>query len=176
MGGGDSKIYQNTAGSESGKDRTYPLFPNDIGMEYPMTRQSMGFPQAEYASENNPDPYLGETNQDESTSNIFLLFIAMCYMLIEKFREVKNKKLIEFLNKLIAMNTINKESLINTPEFKIFQKYCKNKSIQQYYGYEVIRRFMTKYFSDSSGVFMRLRMDEWKQYVSRFLKDNNFRR
>jgi hypothetical protein len=170
MGGGDSKLYQNTAGSESRKNRTYPLFPDDIGTEYSMTSQSIGFPQTEYASETEPDPYLGENNQDVSTFDIFSLFIAMYYMLMEKFREVKNRKIAEFLNKFMAVETINKGSLINSSEFKIFQKYCKNKSIQQYHGYEVIRRFMTKYFSDSSGVFMRLGIDEWEQYANRFLK------
>lgn len=167
MGGGISKKNRNKIKNKAGKDKTPLLLPNNIWDGRPITRQAGNFTQGEYAFDILPDPYLVETNQDGMTQNILILFIAMCNMLIEKFKEVKNKKLILFINKLNEIKGIKKEDLVNSPEFKTFRKYCGNKSIRQYNGYDVVRRFLTRYFSDSSGIFMRLKKTEWTQYVNR---------
>ena len=166
MGGGTSKNSPDIR-SRTRKNITYSLFSDyeNTGYTYPAMRQNIISQQVGYNPEKKPELYLGKTEQDEMMY-IFTLFISMCYILKEKYKAVKNKKLQHFLNKFEEMITLG----IYSSEFKNFQKYCSNKSIQQYYGYEVVRRFMTKYFSDSSGVFMKIKRDEWVQYVNQFLK------
>jgi len=167
MGGGTRKNSPDIR-SKARKNITYPLFPNyeNNGYAYPAMSQSIMSQQVGYTSEKKPDDYLGKKEHDEMTINIITLFISMCYILKEKYKAIKNKKLQDFINKFEEVITLGKYS----SEFKNFQKYCSNKSIQQYHGYEVVRRFMTKYFSDTSGVFMKMKRDEWVQYVNRFLK------
>ena len=175
MGGGDRGLYQNTAGSKSRGDRLNSLFSNEASNDYLIIGQSGSSVHAGYASENIP-PFFSEPIQDEVLLDTFFLFIVMCYFLTEKFGDTKNKRLTNFLNRFEVMETMKRGNLIASSEFKSFQKYCKNKSTQQHHGYEVVRRFMTKYFSDSSGSFMRLNRDGWEQYVNRFLEKNNFGR
>jgi hypothetical protein len=170
MGGGISKKNRNKIKNKAERDKTPFLYPNDIWNEQSMTRQGVGSTQVNYASDISPDSYLGEISQDETAQDVLTLFIAICYLLIEKFKEVKNKKLTLFIGKLDGMKGITKEDLVNSPEFKTFQKYCGNKSIQQYNGYDIVRRFLTKYFSESSDIFMKLKKNEWTQYVNQFLK------
>jgi hypothetical protein len=171
MGGGINKKNRNKIKNKAERDKTPFLSSNDIWNERSMTIQGGGSTQVNYASDISPESYLGETIQDETVQDVLTLFIAICYLLIEKFKEVKNKKLIHFISKLDGMKRITKNDLSNSPEFKTFQKYCGNKSIKQYNGYDIVRKFLTKYFSDSSGIFMGLKKSEWAQYVNRFLKN-----
>jgi hypothetical protein len=175
MGGGIGGLHQNTKGSISRKDKTIPLFHDESSNRGSTAEQSKSSTQTGYAYENRPE-YPSEPTSDEAKLDISSLFIAMCYMLVEKFRAVKNKKLLGFISKLGKMEIINGENLVNIPEFENFQKYCRNKSIHQYNGYDIVRKFLTRYFSDSSGVFMNLKTDEWEQYANRFWKTKNHRR
>jgi hypothetical protein len=74
------------------------------------------------------------------------------------------------------MVSIDEDSLINNPEFKKFQEYCANKSIQQYDEYDIARRYMTKHFHDTSGAFMRMEKSEWVQYTNKILQMLNKRK
>jgi hypothetical protein len=168
MGGGTTRLFpKRNRDKENG---TPSLFHYDSDNVYSTTGQSTGFIKAEYASDKKPESYLGDTEYGETIVDTFTLFLVIFYFLKEKFGTAKNKKLRNYLDKLEELITNRKDSLINCSEFKNFQKYCINKPIQQYHGYEVVRRFLTKHFSDSSGIFMRLKKDEWVQYVDRFLK------
>jgi len=164
MGGGTSKLHSKAKRSIEKKYETPSLFSYDSGNSYSTKGQSAGFIQPEYASDNKPVSYFEEPIIDATT-----LFLIICYFVRERLGDAKNKKLRDFLDKFGEMIS-NKNNLVNSSEFKNFRKYCSNKSIQQYYGYEVVRRFLTKYFSDSSGVFMKIKRDEWVQYVNQFLK------
>jgi hypothetical protein len=170
MGGGIGGHHNNTRGSRSRIDKTNSLFHDETGNGNSTAEQSKSSTQTEYAS-GKWSEYSGEPIEDEAKLDIVSLFIAMCYMLIEKFRTVENNKLLDFISKLSEMDTINKENYINSPEFKKFQKYCRNKSIKQYNEYDIVRKFLTRNFSDSSGDFMNLKTDEWEQYANRFLKN-----
>ena len=172
MGGGVSGgLFSNTVGSKSRGEETSSLFRDEVGNRYSALGQNGNFSQggAGYASEGTP-AYSDEPVQGEEKLDIFSLFIFMCYLLAERFAQEKNKKLSVFLAQLGEIETIDKKSLKDSLEFKSFQKYCKNPSFQQFSDYDVVRRFMTKHFSDSNGVFMKLKPDEWKQYINRFLK------
>jgi len=163
MGGGTSKLHSKAKRSIEKKYETPSLFFRDSGNNYSTTRQGTGL-QSEYASDNKPISYLEEPMIDAIN-----LFLIICYFVRERLGDAKSKKLRDFFDKFDEMIS-NKNNLVNSFEFKNFQKYCSNKSIQQYHGYEVVRRFMTKYFSDTSGVFMKMKRNEWVQYANRFLK------
>jgi hypothetical protein len=173
MGGGVSGgLFPNTVGSKSRGEETNSLFGDEVGNDYSALGQNGNFSQGGsvgFASEGIP-VYSDEPVQDEEKLDIFSLFVFMCCLLAERFAQEKNKKLSVFLAKLGKIETIDKESLKDSLEFKSFQKYCKNPSFQQFSDYDVVRRFMTKHFSDSNGVFMKLKLHEWKQYINRFLK------
>ncbi|MCL2007372.1 MAG: hypothetical protein FWG77_04735 [Treponema sp.] len=169
MGGGVSRKNRNIARNKSRRDWTDSLFSSEPSIEYSTAEQGSSSPYDKFASNSNYSLPAREIDQDEATMYSLTLFIAMYYILKGKFGNEKNKKLIEFLHKVDKTIINKKESLINSSEFIKFQDYCKNKNIHQYSGYEIVRRFMTKYFSDASGIFMRLSRDEWIRFVSRFL-------
>jgi hypothetical protein len=150
------------------RDRT-PLLFDGIGYENLSTSQSVASTQAEYVSENTPSYFAGST-QGEATRNVLVLFLIMYYILKEKFKNIKNKKMCVFLSKLENMELIDENSLINNFEFKKFQEYCGNKSIQQYDDYDIARKYMTKYFHDTSGTFMKMKKSDWVQYTNKVLK------
>ena len=170
MGGGVSGLYQNTIGSRYIKDLTNSLFVGEPDNEYSTVKQGSGTSQGEFVSNSNSGLFTEEINHDKSTIYCLTLFIVMFYFLKEKFKDVKNKKMLNFLHQINEIITFEKDSLMNSSEFKKFQNYCKSKNIHQFFGYEIIRRFMTKRFSDSSGIFMKLRRDEWVHFANQFSK------
>ena len=163
MGGGTNKLHLPKKRGRAKKHEEPSLFSHDSGNSYSTTGQGTGL-QSGYASDNKPISYL-----EESMIDVINLFLIVCYFVRERLGDAKSKKLRGFLDKFDEIIS-DKNNLINSSEFRNFQKYCSNKSIQRYHGYEVVRRFMTKYFSDTSGVFMKMKRDEWVQYVNRFLK------
>jgi len=170
MGGGIKKPFPKRKSVITKESKTSSLFSYELKNSHSITGKSAGSIQVEYVSGNRPESYLGNNEQDKEVENIFTIFLIIYFFLNEKFGETKNKKLHNFLYRLDEMIKNKKDSLANCSEFRNFQKYCSNKPIQQYHGYEVVRRYLTKYFSDSSGIFMRLRKDEWVEYVDQFLK------
>jgi len=172
MGGGTSKhnLHLNTAASRARRDRTIPLFSDETDNEHSAARRGINFPLGGLTPNGKPTSISGEINQEETTMYVFTLFVAMFYLLKNKFWELKNKKLNIFVQQIDKVVSTGKDSLFRSLEFKKFQDYCKNKSIHQYYGYEVVRRFLTKRFSDSTGNFMKLGRDEWVNFVNQSLK------
>jgi hypothetical protein len=169
MGGSTNPKFPRMA-----RDRT-PLLFDSIDYENLSLSQSIGFTQAEDVSENKPS-YLAGSSQSEKMLDVFTLFLMMYYFLKEKFQGMKNKKMKDFLDKLEKMKTIDEARLINNSEFIKFQKYCENKSIQQYDEYNIVRKYITKYFHDTSGTFMKMKKSEWVQYTNKILKMLNKRK
>ena len=166
MGGGTTKLFSNRNRGLERENITSSLFSFDVDNIYSATGQSIGSTQAVHVSDSKPETYLED--KEYGVADIFTLFLIICNFLKDKFHEVNNKKLRNFIDKLEIMNM--DDNLVNCSEFKKFQKYCINKSIHQYHGYEIVRRFLTKCFSDYTGIFMKLERNEWIQYADRFLK------
>lgn len=154
MGGGDSKEYNNVW------DRNYSLFSNR-SYEYPSLSDGDISSQAGYSSEKKPYPYLVDINVDEEFKFLKIIFIAMCLLLKDSFMTVKNKKLQNFLT-----NMENSKDCF----LIAFQEFCINRNINKNNGYEVMRRFLAKYFSDSTGVFMNIQISVWQNYYNYALK------
>jgi len=168
MGGGTSKHYSKI--KKTGKNALFPLFSHDLNNSYSTIQQSIGSVQSVYGSDNRLVSYIKNTDIDGVTINILTLFLIVCNFLKENFAKEKNRKLQDFLYKFDKITLEDRDSLAKCSEFKKFSKFCTNKPIQQYHGYEVIRRFLTIFFSDSTGIFMKLKKEEWINYISRFLK------
>jgi len=113
----------------------------------------------------NLDLHSGRYSQGNEMSNdeidiIFQLFVALCELL--KLKEIKNKKLIKFLD------DFDDNGSLNFKGFLLFKKCFNHKNISHDYGYDIIIDFIVKNFSESSGIPIKLQKNEWIMHVSKY--------
>jgi len=99
---------------------------------------------------------------NDEIDSIFQIFVALCDLLKSRLKKIKNKKIMKFLD------DFDNNSSLNFKGFLLFKKCFKNKNINLDYGYNIVIDFIEKYFTDSSGIFVRLQKNEWITHINKY--------
>lgn len=164
MGTGNSGLFNKTKGSRSGNVLSLDLFSNESADHQAQEQSNIAQDKHGLGHEHGSYPEDIIIERMSSNIDIFQLFIIMCHMLRSKLAELKNKKILKFLN------DFNNNNFLDSTEFQIFKEYFQNENIGTDYGYDAVRKFITKYLSDSSATFMKLRKNEWISYVAEYFR------
>ena len=160
MGTGISKHFHDTKGSGSTGDSGIDLFSGKVTGHIDQSKNTV-VQNGSFGRYNFDFGITRQTKEilDEEDYFIYKLFVAMCYLLRSKYTENKNEKLLGLLN------AFDVDSSLDSSWFLKFKEFFRDKNFVSDYGFAIVVNFISRYFSDSLGLSLKIQKKEWMNLV-----------